>query len=68
MKLNESNIDRIIRAIAGVALLYLGLGGVLGGGLAIVADVVGVVLLLTGAVGFCPLYTLINFNTRSAKK
>jgi hypothetical protein len=62
MKLNESNIDRIIRAVAGIVLLYLGFG-VLSGGLGIVADVVGVVLLLTGAVGFCPLYALIKFST-----
>jgi hypothetical protein len=62
MKLNESNIDRIIRAVAGVVLLYLGFA-VLAGALAIVADVVGVVLLLTGAVGFCPLYALLKLST-----
>lgn len=62
MKLNESNIDRIIRAVAGVILLYLGFG-VLSGGLGIVADVVGAVLLLTGAVGFCPLYALLKLST-----
>jgi len=63
MKTNESNIDRIIRAVAGVVLLYLGFGGVLGGALGVVADVLGVVLLLTGAVGFCPLYAMFKFNT-----
>ena len=63
MKLNESNVDRIIRAVAGVVLLYLGFGGVLAGGLGIVADVVGLVLLVTGAVGFCPLYAMIKFST-----
>jgi hypothetical protein len=63
MKLNESNVDRIIRVVAGVVLLYLGFGGVLAGGLAVVADVVGVVLLLTGAVGFCPLYAMFKLST-----
>ncbi|MEI7846585.1 MAG: DUF2892 domain-containing protein [Chloroflexota bacterium] len=63
MKLNESNIDRIIRAVAGVVLLYLGFGGVLAGELGIVADVVGLVLLITGAIGFCPLYAMIKFST-----
>lgn len=62
MKLNESNTDRIIRAVAGVVLLYLGFG-VLGGTLGIIADVLGAVLLLTGAVGFCPLYALVKFST-----
>jgi len=63
MKLNESNVERIIRVVVGIILLYLGFGGALGGALAIVADVLGVVMLLTGAVGFCPLYRLFNFST-----
>jgi hypothetical protein len=63
MKQNESTIDRIIRAVAGVVLLYLGFGGILSGGLAIAADVVGVVLLGTAAIGFCPLYAMIKFST-----
>lgn len=63
MKLNKSNIDRIIRAVAGVVLLYLGFGGVLSGTLAVVSDVLGIVLLLTGAVGFCPIYAMIKIST-----
>jgi hypothetical protein len=63
MKTNESNVDRIIRAVAGVVLLFLGFGGPLSGGLAVVADVLGVVLLFTGAVGFCPLYAMFKFST-----
>ncbi len=64
MKLNESNIDRIIRAVVGIVLLYLGFGGVLSGATAIVVDILGVILLFTGAVGFCPLYMLFKFSTR----
>ena len=63
MKLNESNVDRIIRAVAGVVLLFLGFGGALSGGLAVVADVLGAVLLVTGAVGFCPIYALLKLST-----
>lgn len=63
MKLNESSVDRIIRVVAGIALLYLGFGGALSGALAAVADVLGVVMLLTGAVGFCPLYAMFKFST-----
>jgi hypothetical protein len=63
MKLNESNVDRIIRVIAGVVLLYLGFGGALAGATAVIADVIGVVLLLTGAVGFCPLYAMFKLST-----
>jgi hypothetical protein len=63
MKTNESNVDRIIRVIAGIVLLFLGFGGTLSGGVAVVADVLGVVMLLTGAVGFCPLYAVFKFST-----
>ena len=63
MKLNESNVDRIIRAVVGIVLLYLGFGGALSGVMAYVADVLGVVLLVTGAIGFCPLYHLFKLST-----
>lgn len=64
MKVNESNADRMIRAVAGVILLFLGFGGMLSGTWAIVAYVIGAVLLLTAAIGFCPLYTLVKFSTK----
>ncbi len=63
-KLNVASWDRIARVVLGVILLYLGLGGVLSGALAIVADVAGAVFALTGAVGFCPLYMLFKFSTK----
>ncbi len=60
---NESNVDRIVRALVGVALLAAwGLGWV-GGTLAIVLAVLAGVLLLTAAVGFCPLYRLFGMKT-----
>ena len=65
MKTNESNVDRIVRVVLGVVLLALGFG-VLNGAWAIVSDVLGVVMLATAAVGFCPLYALVKFST--AKK
>lgn len=63
MKLNESNVDRITRAVAGVVLLYLGFGGAFSGSSAVIADMLGGVLLLTGAVGFCPIYAVLKFST-----
>lgn len=62
MKINESSIDSIIRIFAAVLLLYLGLGGELTGVLAIIADILGVILLLTGVIGFCPLYAFFSFR------
>ena len=66
MKVNESPIDRIIRAVLGVVLLGLGIF-VVGGWVGIVLDVLGVVALFTAATGFCLLYRLFgDFST--AKK
>jgi hypothetical protein len=66
MKKNESNLDRIIRVIAGVALLALYFTGTVTGTLGIVFVVLGVVLLLTGVIGFCALYSLFKINTNKA--
>lgn len=63
MKLNESNIDRIIRAVVGIALLYVGFGS-LGGTLGIVLGIVGAILLITGAIGFCPIYFALKLSTK----
>lgn len=66
MKMNEGPVDRIIRVIVGIALIALGLLGVATGVWMWVAYILGVILLLTGIVGFCPLYKL--FKTSTAKK
>ena len=63
-KINEANWDRVVRVVLGVVLLYLGLGGVVGGTLGIILDILGAIFLLTGAVGFCPLYILLKFSTK----
>jgi len=66
MKMNEGPVDRIIRVIVGIALIALGLLGVASGVWMWVAYVLGAILLVTGIVGFCPLYKLFKLST--AKK
>ncbi|HPH95667.1 MAG TPA: DUF2892 domain-containing protein [Anaerolineaceae bacterium] len=66
MKTNESNLDRIIRVVLGLALIILNLTGVVTGILGIVFLVLGAVALLTGVVGFCPLYTVLKINTNKS--
>jgi len=66
MKTNESGLDRIIRVIAGIVLLALYFLGTVTGVLGIVFIVVGAILLLTGLVGFCPLYALLKFRTNKS--
>ena len=58
---NMGKTDRIIRVVLGVLLIgnvFFALQHPIGW--------IGVVLLLTGLVGICPLYSLLNINTKSA--
>jgi len=68
MKFNESPADRIVRIVLGVVLAALAVTGVATGALAVVAWVVAAILLVTGAVGFCPLYAIFRFSTKSAAR
>jgi hypothetical protein len=62
MKVNEGSIDRVVRLVAAAILIGVGLGVVRGPG-GIAMAVVGVIPLLTGLSGFCPLYTLFGIDT-----
>jgi hypothetical protein len=62
---NEAGWDRIARVVLGVVLLFLGWGGMIGGGLGIFLKVIGFVPLLTGLVGWCPLYALFRVRTKT---
>lgn len=62
--MNEGTVDRAIRVVAGIALLVLGWGEVVTGTLGTVFKIVGFVPLLTGLVGWCPLYAVAHLSTR----
>jgi hypothetical protein len=64
--INEAGWDRILRVLAGIVLIYLGLGGVIVGGLGVALVIIGFMLLITGLVGWCPLYTLLRIRTNKA--
>lgn len=60
---NEATIDRAIRVVLGVSVLSLTFIGP-----QTMWGLVGVVPLLTGLVGSCPLYTVLGFSTKSSKQ
>lgn len=63
LPVNEGTLDRAVRVVLGLVLLslvFVGPKTLLGW--------VGLVPLLTGVVGSCPLYTLFGFSTCPAKK
>jgi hypothetical protein len=55
---NAGTLDRLIRIVVGIALIslvFVGPRSMLG--------LIGIVPLVTGLVGFCPLYRLVGLNT-----
>jgi hypothetical protein len=58
MKTNEGTVDRAMRVVAGLLLIGLAATGTVGAW-----GYIGVVPLLTGALGMCPVYTLLGINT-----
>lgn len=63
MKINEGNWDRAVRMVVGVGLLSLTvLGPQTPWGL------IGIVPLLTGVLGVCPLYSLFGMSTCPIKR
>ena len=63
-KVYEAGWDRAARVVLGIVLLVLGFGGIIPGTVGIVVGVVGLIPLLTGVIGFCPLYLPFNFSTK----
>ncbi len=66
MTTNMGNLDRGLRAIVGLVLLYLAYTGVFGTW-AWAGYVGGAALLGTAAIGWCPPYALFGWNTCATK-
>ena len=63
MRKNVGGIDRGLRIVVGVALVLATVAGVLP-----VWGYIGVVPVLTGLIGWCPLYPVLGINSCSTKK
>lgn len=63
MKANEGTIDRVIRVVVGLALLSVVVVGPKS-----LFGLIGLIPLLTGLIGFCPLYKLFGLNTCPLEK
>jgi hypothetical protein len=63
VKNNVGKADRIIRIILGLLLIgnvFVGLTHPVGW--------IGLILIVTGVAGICPLYALLNINTKTVKE
>ncbi len=64
MKPNIGNTDRIIRAVAGVILVLLGLLVKFSTAApSVILLILGIILIATAAIRFCPLYLPFKINT-----
>lgn len=61
--MNEASWDRIARVVLGIVLIALGFSGAVEGGLGAFLGLFGFVPLITGLVGWCPLYAIFRFRT-----
>lgn len=62
--LNESGADRAIRIVLGLTMLAVGWSGVLDDLWGIAFRLFGWYPLITGVMGWCPLYVLLDLSTR----
>ena len=60
-------VDRVLRALAGVVILWLYYQGILYGLSAIILFFVSIMFLITSMVGYCPVYALIGINSGGIK-
>ena len=61
-KQNVGSVDRVLRIALGIVLAIVGLF-VVKGTAGTVVSIVALIPLVTGLVGFCPLYSLFKFST-----
>ena len=64
--INEAGWDRILRVVLGVVLLILAFANFVSGGLSTLFIVLGIIALVTGLSGICPLYMVFKFRTKKS--
>jgi hypothetical protein len=63
LPVNVGSVDRIVRIVLGIGLVAVALGGSVVGPFLALTWIVTAILLVTGALGFCPLYALLGIST-----
>ena len=68
LQTNENSIDRTIRIALGVIMLAMAAAGAVAAPWLYLAWIVGALALVTGIVGFCPLYAILRISTAPARR
>ncbi len=64
MSRNMGTVDRAVRTAIGLVIFVALLMGIIPGIAGVILAIIAAVLLLTSAIGFCPIYALLNISTR----
>ena len=62
MNANLGTVDRVIRAVVGLFLIFVGVF-LVKGALRVLLGLVGAVLIFSGTVGFCHVYKVLGVRT-----
>jgi len=68
LQINEHPIDRLVRIVLAVALFALVATGSVAAPWLYLAGLVGAIMLVTGVVGFCPLYAILRVSTLPSRR
>jgi hypothetical protein len=63
LPVNVGPIDQVVRIVLGIGLVVVALSGAVAGPLLAVAWLIAAIALVTGAIGFCPLYFVLGIST-----
>lgn len=67
MNKNVGSIDRSVRAVVGIAAIVAYALDMVTGTPGIITLIVGIAMLGTSAIGWCPPYALLGINSRGTK-
>ena len=64
---NMSGLDRLIRILVAIVLIWLLVAGVITGVLSLIAWILVIIFLITSILGYCPLYHILGISTKKKK-
>ena len=68
MEKNVGTIDRIVRIVVGIVLLYVAYAGIISGIPRYIVGLLGLIMLAAAALSYCPLYPVLKINTAAKEK
>jgi uncharacterized membrane protein len=63
METNVGKVDRIVRIVVGIILLFAAAVGIVTGIAMYAAVIIGLILLVTGILAKCPIYSITKIST-----